>query len=138
VVRAYGFLLRLYPNRYRAQFREEMIQVFAQVEAEERDRGLWHCLSFLAAEMWGVLCGSGFEWAASVRRVGQPVVSAANSHDHLPAAASEMYLRIEANLRRMEYAIAHHQFPQARRYSEIDQQQRAQLARLCEEHEKSS
>ena len=129
MVRAWGLLLRLYPSKYRTAYCEEMKTVFEQAAEDERKRGLLPYARFLVSETVGLLGGSAEQWFASVaggNDASEPVPCDAALSDQILAAE----LRIAANLRRMEYAIAHHQFPEARFFSKVDQRERERLAQL--------
>ena len=52
----------------------------------------------------------------------------------LPPEITQAQRRLQANLRRMEDAIAHHQFTRARFFSEAERREREQLRQLREKH----
>lgn len=124
MLRAYGLLLRLYPKTHRETFGLEMKDVFRQAAEEERSHGGYAYLRFLAREAAGLLLGSGSQWARTLQSEAE---AEPECDREVPPEIGALRLHIALNVRRMEYAIAHHQFPQARLYSEIDRQHRARL-----------
>ena len=135
MVRAYDFLLRLYPREHRATFGAEMRNVFADASAEQRGRGWLAYSCFLFSEFAGLLLGSGRQWLLQTSRgVEAPVLEGATADPGMPADVAQARQRISNNLRRMEHAIANHQFTQARFFSEVDRREREHLKSLCEQH----
>ncbi len=136
MTRAYGFLMRLYPRKHRAVFEKEMTAVFEEAAEEHRRRGWFHFIGFAAAEVAGAVTGSCAQWVSEMRRAEQSqraeLAEAGNAG--LPPEIVQAQQRLQANLRRMEYAIAHHQFPRARFFSEVDRIEREQLRHLREKH----
>jgi len=114
-------LLRLYPRAHREKFGDEMEAVFEQAAEERRGQGWRYFARFLIAEMFGVLRGAGAAWIAG----GRGAIAIGMPND----AASAQAL-IEANLRRMERAVATHQFARARFFSCYDLQLRERLSQL--------
>ncbi len=136
MTRAFGFLMRLYPRSHRAIFEQEMTAVFEEAANEHRKRGWVRFMRFVLAEVAGALTGCCAQWVLSVRRGEQEqraAVAEAESSG-LPPEIVQAQQRLQANLRRMEYAIAHHQFPRARFFSEVDRREREQLRQLREKH----
>jgi hypothetical protein len=115
-------LLRWYPRAHRESFGTEMEAVFDQAAEEHRTRGWLSFAGFLIAEVLGLLKGIGCAWIAESRR-GPISVG-------MPDEAASTQTLIAANLRRMEHAIATHQFEKARFYSHYDLQLRERLSRL--------
>jgi len=113
--------LRLYPREHREQFGAEMTAVFAAAANERRGwrERLWFC----AREFAGLISGA----TAERFRRNPPVVED-------PSPAVKLQTQIETNLRRMEHAIANHQFERARFYSYYDLKLRAQLRKVAEDH----
>jgi hypothetical protein len=103
--RAYSILLRLYPAEYRALFQNEMLAIIEEAAAERRGRFAY--IWFSLRELAGLACGGGLEWIAKCGRSDRYL-------DSVPAGMD----RAEFLIRRMEYAIAHHQFAKARYYAE--------------------
>ncbi len=111
--RAYLILLGFYPAEYRALFEGEMLALFEEAIAEQRGRAafFWFCIRELAGLVWG----GGLEWIAKWGRPDRYL-------DLVPPGAD----RIGFFIRRMEYAIAHHQFEKARYYAEEERREREQ------------
>jgi hypothetical protein len=105
--RVYLILLRLYPAEYRALFESEMLTLIEEASAEQRGRGRAAFFWFSLRELVGLVCGGGFEWIARCGRSRAYL-------DCVPCGAD----RVEFLIRRMEYAIAHHQFERSRYYAE--------------------
>jgi len=114
--RAYAALLRFYPAEYRTLFESEMLALFEEAAAERRQRGRVAFFWFSVRELAGLTCGSGFEWIAKCGRPDRYL-------DFVPSGED----RIRFFIRRMEYAIAHHQFAKARYYAEEERREREKL-----------
>ena len=112
--RVYLALLGFYPAEYRALFTNEMLAVFEEAAAERRGRLAYFW--FFARELAGLVWGGGFEWIAKWGRPDRYLDFVAPGED-----------RIGFFIRRMEYAIAHHQFEKARYYAEEERQERERL-----------
>jgi hypothetical protein len=119
--RAYSILLRFYPAEHRALFEREMLMLLEEASAEQRGRGRVGFLWFSLRELAGLACGGGFEWIAKCGRSDRYL-------DAVPSGAE----RVEFLIRRMEYAIAHHQFVKARYYAEEERRERAKLQKRCD------
>jgi hypothetical protein len=115
-------LLRLYPRPYRETFAAEMEAVFDQEAEERRRHGRLAFTGFLFAEWFGALRGAGTAWFAARPRM--PLIIG------LPDDTSKTETLIQGNLRRMENAIATHQFERARFFSYLDIALREHLSRL--------
>lgn len=63
---AYAALLRLYPAPFRDVFASEMAEVFDSVQADRRARGFFEFVSFILAEMAGVIGGAFWMWSAGM------------------------------------------------------------------------
>jgi hypothetical protein len=151
--RAYGTLLRLYPNDYRAVFATEMLSAFEQAAGARRLQPRLAFVRFLLSEFISLFIGAGAEWiaklttASSVRgrclpdlRMMRPpgvprelwfAGTCVNvSQSALPHEVMEAQKRIALLIKRMVHAIANHDFPGARRYSYEERQARDELRRL--------
>lgn len=113
-------LLRLYPAEYQNRFAAEMLAVVEQRVAEQRGHGRFAFASCAVAESVSLLAGAAAEWGAKLSH--RPTYMTALS----TATPQE---RIQLNLRRMERAIANHDFPTARLCAEIDRREREELSR---------
>ncbi len=128
--------MRLYPKNHRAVFEKEMTAVFEEAAQEHRKRGWFHFIRFVLAEMAGAVTGSCTQWIKALRSEEQsqkPALAEATDAG-LPPEIAQAEQRLQANLRRMEYAIAHHQFTRARFFSEAERREREQLRQLREKH----
>lgn len=123
LIRAYETLLRLYPERHRRLFGREMPTVFKEAAEERRSRGLPAFIAFLLRETAGLLVGGSLE-RLSALVYSSPSDPLRCTHPDEFAEAQE---RITFVLRRMEYAIAHHQFEKARFYSNEERKERKKL-----------
>src|SRR5579883_637858 len=133
MLRAWRSLLRLYPRSHRAIYGQEMARVFEQAAQHARERGRLDYVHFLLCEIAGLLGGSAREWLRALAHKHYTPQAASPQGGALTGLESAE-LRIKANLRRMEYAIAHHQFQQARFFAEVDCREREELARLMKQH----
>src|SRR6478672_13632516 len=99
MTRFYRFLLPLYPAEYRELFGEEIAVVLQQSAREKRAEGWFAFCTFVVREIGGLLAGVPREWSRTRQQpvVGGPAVTVAESER-----------RIQFLLKRMEYAIAHH------------------------------
>jgi hypothetical protein len=142
-------LLRLFPRDYRASFQAEMTAAFEQAGAERRALGRFAYLRFAMAELAGVAVRAPLEWIAkmttsgTVRGRSVPDVRMmrpagvprqlwfSQLHpDTEPDQIAEVERRVEFCLRRMEHAIATHDFEGARFYSIQDLEARERLRLL--------
>jgi hypothetical protein len=155
--RAYRTLLRLYPSDYTALFALEMQNAFEQKAEERRLRSRPVFVRFLLGEFIDLLIGAGAEWIAKLttdssvrgrclpdlrmmRPPGLPrelwfAATCRNTGQaSLPDEVMEAQDRISMLIHRMVYAIANHDFPGARRYSNEERQARDELRRLREKY----
>ncbi len=129
--RLYALFLRLYPREYRDLFGPEVLGVFAQAADEHRQRGLAKWLLFLIAELSGALASAARHWADRFSRHEAPHAEiAGTTRPHLFTAVQEAQIRVDLNIRRMEHAIANHDFAGARAWSYEERKARAELERL--------
>jgi hypothetical protein len=130
--RVYGIFLSLYPREYRELFGPEVLNVFAQAASEHRARGLGGWAWFMVAELSGAVISAGRHWIDRflARRNSAAPEFAGATGTRLFSAVQEAQNRIDLNLRRMEHAIAHHDFAAARAYSIEDLKAREDLRKL--------
>lgn len=130
--RVYGIFLSLYPREYRELFGPEVLNVFAQAAEEHRARGLGVWAWFMVSELSGAVISAGSHWIDrfSARRHSATPEVAGSTRTGLFNTIQEAQNRIDLNLRRMERAIAHHDFVAARAYSIEDLKARADLRNL--------
>jgi hypothetical protein len=134
MTRAYGLLLRLYPKPYQNTFSAEMLLVFAERGREQRCRGWLTFLCFLRSELGGALLGSATQWLDLLNGTSGQYEPEYQVDSNLPQEVIAAQLRVRQTLRSMEYAIAHHQFAEARRLSQMDQDEREFLHSLWVKH----
>lgn len=130
--RVYEIFLRLYPREYRDLFGPEVLNVFAQAAEEHRARGWSVWVWFMASELSGAVISAGRHWVDrfSPRRQSVTPEVAAASRTGLFRAVEEAQNRVNLNLKRMEHAIANHDFLAARAYSIEDLKARQDLRQL--------
>jgi hypothetical protein len=153
--RMYQALLRLYPRDYAATFGPEMARAFERAGEETRARSQGAYARFALAELAGLAAGAGAEWFAKLttsssvrgrclpdlqkmRPAGVPrevwFAGAGGNGVGIPSELQEAQSRVELCLRRMEHAIATHDFQGARFYSNEDLKARETLRLLREKH----
>ena len=132
----YRAILRLYPAEYRAVFASEMVATFDQAAADSGKRGILHFVLFATCEFAGLLKGLFTErMARRAAQDGYITTGCLSTEDtQLPAEIVEVQNRLARLLRGMEFAIAHHDFPKARFYSNEERVTRAMLERLMDEY----
>jgi hypothetical protein len=132
VKRVYGVFLSLYPREYRELFGPEVLNVFAQAAEEHRARGLGVWAWFIVAELSGAVISAGSHWVDRfpARRNSAAPEFAGATGARLFSVVQEAQNRVDLNLRRMEHAIAHHNFVAARAYSIEDLKARDDLRKL--------
>jgi hypothetical protein len=135
IKRVYQTLLQLYPADYKALFAAEMLNTFVKADEECRAKGRLRFMRFVFAEMMGLLAGAVTEWALelstgrSIRdRLSNPSVG--GRQDDIAEAEK----RIETMIGNMVHAIANHDFPKARFYSDQERAARDHLWRLQNGH----
>jgi hypothetical protein len=130
----YRAILRLYPTEYQVAFAPEMIQVFNQASVDFRKRGLLRLISFVAYEFTGLVKGMVSEhvakWTAHDAYITSRSLPRRNTG--IPAEIAQIQTRLEYALRSMESAIANHDFPKARRYSNEERVVRELLQKSLE------
>jgi hypothetical protein len=114
--RIYLMFLRFYPAEYGALFANEMLLVFEEAAGDRREHGRATFFWFSIRELAGLAWGGGFERIAKWGRPDRYLDLASSGED-----------RIAFFIRRMEYAIAHHQFANARYYAEEERRERERL-----------
>ena len=127
--RIYGALLRLYPRDHRTLFAAEMLTVFEKAAEERQGRGWAVFIRFSLAEVIGLLTGAGAQWIARLtsRRIPlRPICPRCE--------LKEAQRHIDFILRSMDYAIANHQFVEARFLSEAERRAREKLWRPREKY----
>lgn len=123
MLRFYRAVLSLYPAAYREAFGLEMLEVFKEAGCVIRKRGLLPWLSFLNCEFVGLLKGL----------VTERAVQWSEREAYISSRSAEAQHEVDYLIRRMEWAIAHHDFARARFYSSAERIARARLNALMEE-----
>jgi hypothetical protein len=152
---AYETLLRLYPTDYKIAFAAEMLDTYLKAAQDCRAQGRLRFIQFACAEMLSVVIGAATEWISKVttdssvrgrclpdvrmmRPPGVPqrlwfagactnVNKGCNEHEMIDAEK-----RIEIIIGQMVYAIANHDFPKARFYSDQERAAREHVRHLQE------
>jgi hypothetical protein len=130
--KAYAALLGLYPAEHQALFASEMLGTFDQAALQRRGRGVAPFLYFAACELAGLLRGLLTERVAKWTAGEAYLISCAPSEDgsSLPTDVADVERRVQRIVRCMEFAIAHHDFAGARRYSREERTAREHLGHL--------
>ncbi|HEY1950551.1 MAG TPA: hypothetical protein VGG97_26295 [Bryobacteraceae bacterium] len=117
ILTCYRFLLGFYPNDFRRQFSDEMLDVFERRVHDRLAPGKTASIAFVSREFFSLLRGAPTMWMEKilVMKQKQPI--------NVPVAESalsvvEIKKLREKAISRMVQAIATHDFPGARRYSE--------------------
>jgi len=121
-------ILWLYPAEYREAFGPEIVDTIAQRAGEACLQGLAAYAAFATGEFAGLLLGALREWTTKwTARDGymSPPDFAVEAAD-----VPDLQRRIQQLIRGMEFAIANHDFPKARLYSDRERIMRARLDRL--------
>src|SRR4051812_21071848 len=128
----YRAILWLYPAEYRATFADEMIEAFEQAKADSRKRGMLHLLAFAICELAGLVKGLFTERAVKLAAPEAYISSrsAPRQNTDVPVEIHDVQRHLEHLIRSMEHAIAYHDFPKARLYSNEERTTRALLQRL--------
>jgi hypothetical protein len=121
-------MLRLYPARYRQEFGPEIVDTITQGASEACSQGPAAYAAFCVDEWAGLLLGAVREWTTkwTARDVYQIPVCGKEEETE----ATVLRRRIQQLIRSMEFAIANHDFPRARSYSNQERITSAQLQRL--------
>lgn len=120
--RLYTGILSLYPSAYRETFAAEMIDIHTCAAAGTRKEGPFALFSFSLRELAGLLRGLVSEWVALSAAPETYRNSCCSPTDN-----ADPEIRLRNLIRCMEFAIAHHDFPKARYYSDQERQTRALL-----------
>jgi hypothetical protein len=126
------FFLRFYPAEHRAVFASEMLCTFDQRVIDSRKRGLGAFVGFAISECMGLFRGLLLEWIAKWTAQGQYLASShlLQEEDEPPRTIVDAQARLRQVMGCMEHAIAHHDFPAARRYCDLERATRMQLQQL--------
>jgi hypothetical protein len=133
----YAALLRLYPKDHRTRFAAEMLNVFEKAAEQRGGEGRLALVRFVQSEFIGVMFGAGAAWiakstAGSSARGRSLCMSVGQST--LPNELIEAESRVAILISRTVHAIANHDFPGARSYSNEEQAARENLRLLREKY----
>jgi hypothetical protein len=133
---AYRAILRLYPAEHRSMFAPEMMETFDEAAADWRKRGSAAYICFSACELTGLLSGLITEWISKWTARDSYITSRCLSkqESNQPTEIVEIEKRLQRLIGCMEFAIANHDFPKARLYSDEERIVRAQLHRVMREY----
>jgi hypothetical protein len=125
----YRLLLGLYPRDQRERFGVEMTVVFQEAAGESRRRGAVTFVWFAMREFAGLVAGAASAWAGRLggRREADRAITAPLV---FPDDVREVERIVQVSIDRMVYAIANHQFTQARFYSLVERKARQRLDEL--------
>ena len=136
IQRCYQAILNLYPPEFVRSFGPEIISVFRAASADLQNRRAFRRLWFAARELLGLLTGLWSEhvskWAAPEAYLNSCAESA--SYADLPVEIAELRRHVDHLVRCIESAIAHHDFPKARKYSMEERVARQQLETLLSDY----
>jgi hypothetical protein len=109
-----------------------MLEDFNQAAADCRKRGSVAFACFVIRELTGLLRGLLTEWMAKWTANSSYLAACTELQERsdLPLEVVAVQERLQFILRRMEFAIAHHDFPKARLYCDEERITRAHLERL--------
>ena len=129
-------ILRLYPAEHRSIFAQEMMETFEQAALDWRKRGLAAFLYFAVWELTGLVSGLYTEWIAKCTAPAGYLASQTRvwPASNVPAEVAHAQKRVQHLIGCMEFAIAHHDFPKARLYSDQERVAREQLHRLLSDY----
>jgi hypothetical protein len=126
--RIFRALVHLYPQAHRDLLGAEMQAVFERGARENRDLGPVAYVCFLLTELVGFVSG------AVRARLSAPPINAEPVASGLPEEVLEAQNRVAVTLNRLLFAISHHQFVQARKYSDEERNARQELRRVMEKY----
>ena len=130
----YRWLLRLYPAEYQAAFAAEMRETFIQASEEKERRGKLSTIRFMLTEVGGAAAGLAREWAARAASQNAYITLPSLPEEELDLAPEvrDAHRQLALVIGHMQHAIAHHDFPKARLYSDQERTLRARLAVAAE------
>jgi hypothetical protein len=100
-----------------------------------QQRGLARFIGFFTIEAFGIMWGALQEWVALLAGVRHRNMEEVVAHDdRLPEDVRSAQGRVNAALEQMLHAISAQQFERARRWSDVEREERHILRRLLEKH----
>lgn len=134
-MQVFRFLLYLYPPEHQAVFAPEMMNLLKETACEQGQRGWSAYIRFIFKESFGLLTGAVTEWTAKLTQQSYlPDQHLLHPTDALPTEVVEAQKLVQSTLRRMEHAIANHQFEKARFYSCAERKAREHLHLLQQKY----
>lgn len=129
-------LLHLYPRRHRELLGPEMQTVFEKNEQEHRLHGSVAYMRFVLAELGGLILHAVIAQFVNLTHRGYLASSPTTSAppDDLPEEVLQAQNRVAVNLNHLLFAISHHQFVQARFYSNEERKARENLRQVREKY----
>ena len=142
--RAYWVLLQLYPRDYKVRLASEMARAFESSAEDAARDGRKILVRFVLAEFAGLVTGAVAEWMAKFTtspmirgrglpdlQVMRPVgVGRAEWFGTAPEEVVAAQQRVDFLVGKMVHAIANHDFPGARSYSNQEREAREELRQL--------
>jgi len=134
--KAYRAILWLYPANYREIFGAEMMETFQRAAVDSRSAGSSTFRRFAVREFGGLLRGLCREWIARWAAHDSYMTARCelSTDSNLPTDLAVLQNRLRHVLDCMEFAIAHHDFPRARRCSDEERVMSADLDRAMAEY----
>jgi hypothetical protein len=132
-------LLHLYPQRHREVLGAEMQAVFEQSAQEHRLLGPIAYMRFVLVELGKLVLHAAVAQSANVMHKGylenrMPLRSTLPPPEDLPAEVLQAQNRVAVNLHQLLFAISHHQFVQARYYSNEERKARENLCQVRDKY----
>jgi hypothetical protein len=128
----YASILLFYPAEYKNVFGSEILSTVEEARRQLGTQGLLKRSAFICSETVGLLTGLIREWSAKWIHREAYITARCSVQGAAPGVTqiSELEDRLRILIRNMEFAIAHHDFPKARFYSDEERTTRALLERL--------
>ena len=135
----FRLLLHLYPRRHRELLGAEMQAVFEQGAQEHRLLGPVAFMRFVLVELSGLVLHAAIAQFANHVRNGYlenqvPFHATLASAEDLPEEVLQAQNRLAVTLNQLLFAISHHQFVQARYYSNEERKARENLRQMREKY----
>lgn len=132
-------LLYLYPRWHREVLGAEMQAVFEQSAQEHRLLGPVAYMRFVVVELGVLVLHAAVAQFANLVHKGYlenqtPLRATLPPPEDLPAEVLQAQNLVAANLNQLQFAISHHQFVQARYYSDEERKARENLRQLREKY----
>jgi hypothetical protein len=123
--RSFEWLIRFFPEEYREIFGAEIAEVFASSLADHRHQvGL-----FFAKELGGLLRQLAREWKCKLAEGDSYLITGIETAG-LSNKPTELKSLLSLLVKRLEFAISHHDFPGARYFAREEERVRTRLRNL--------